>query len=259
VGGSVTAAISHFLSYSLDVLKVRAQVGRSWLPLGEGFVHGLAANLVGWSLHGGFKFLGYNMLKEELHDALPWGPTNTYLFASLTAETVATLFLAPFQTCEVKLVADPLFAPSLVGALIKIIRLNGVRGLFAGLPLLLLRQLVAGYCKFHLFEKIARISYGYLGEDYAKDRKIDKFDRTVGVLFSSLITSTVCAVVTNPFDVLYTHIAASPSPLSVLEVYSQVGPLGLFTGVGHRIAASTINNFCIWFFYDIFRRLIFDV
>jgi hypothetical protein len=41
------------------------------------------------------------MLKEELHDALPWGPTNTYLFASLTAETVATLFLAPFQTCEV--------------------------------------------------------------------------------------------------------------------------------------------------------------
>jgi hypothetical protein len=94
VGGSVTAAISHFLSYSLgsgppsgtqlflflfylfylwwsgarinffflrfgwrvgwgaDVLKVRAQVGRSWLPLGEGFVHGLAANLVGWSLHG---------------------------------------------------------------------------------------------------------------------------------------------------------------------------------------------------------------
>jgi hypothetical protein len=139
--------------------------------------------------------------------------------------------------------------------------------LFAGLPLLLLRQLVAGYCKFHLFEKIARISYGYLGEDYAKDRKIDKvarawlsplplssgcpvllsdvvsrtharthaqFDRTVGVLFSSLITSTVCAVVTNPFDVLYTHIAASPSPLSVLEVYSQVGPLGTTTPASHH-------------------------
>jgi len=33
---------------------------------------------------------------------LPWGPSNTYLFASLTAETVATLLLAPFHTCEVR-------------------------------------------------------------------------------------------------------------------------------------------------------------
>jgi hypothetical protein len=27
-------------------------VGRSWLPMRDGFVHGLAANVVGWSVHG---------------------------------------------------------------------------------------------------------------------------------------------------------------------------------------------------------------
>ncbi|ELR14507.1 carrier superfamily protein [Acanthamoeba castellanii str. Neff] len=231
-------------------------VGRSWLPLGEGFRHGLAASLVGWSLHGGAKFLGYNMLREELHDVLPWGPSNTYLFASLTAETVATLLLAPFHTSEVKLVSDPLFAPSLIAALLKIIRLSGVRGLFAGLPVLLLRQLVAGFCKFHLFEKCARASFNYLEPGYAKDRKIKRYHRVAGVLFSSLVTSAVCAIVSNPFDVIYTHIAASPSPLGVLDVYAQVGLTGLFAGVGYRVASTTLNNFFIWVYYDLFKELI---
>lgn len=46
--------------------------------------------------------------------------------------------------------------------------------LFAGLPVLLLRQLVAGFCKFHLFEKCARASFNYLEPGYAKDRKIKR-------------------------------------------------------------------------------------
>jgi hypothetical protein len=99
-----------------------------------------------------------------------------------------------------------------------------------------------------------------------------KYHRVAGVLFSSLVTSAVCAVVSNPFDVVYTHIAASPSPLGVLEAYSQIGltgtdtighglscervscvcvltraTAGLFAGVGYRVASTTLNNFFIWY------------
>jgi hypothetical protein len=45
------------------------------------------------------------------------------------------------------------------------------------------------------------------------------------VLFSSLVTSVVSSLVSNPFDAIYSHMVASPG-VSVAEICSQIG----FTG-----------------------------
>lgn len=249
-GGGLSAMMAHLITFPFDVQKVRRQVDRSWLPMHEGFIHGLAANLVGWGLHGVVKFMGYTTLKEQLHGTpLPESRVNYYLVSSLLAETVATVVLAPFDVCTVRIIADPLFAPSVVSALFKIIRTEGVRGLVAGLPFLLLRQLILGFVKFHMFERFARKVFDYLDEDYTVSRQISKPRKLIGVFLSSLVTSLVSVTLSHPLDVLFTH-------HTCYRAFSHLNLFELFTGWPERIISNTTNNFLIWYFYDGYKMLL---
>jgi len=67
------------------------------------------------------------------------------------------------------------------------------------------------------------------------------------MLISSLLTSIVATIVSNPFDVLFTQIAAASSSTTIFQAYSQVGVEGLFSGLSNRVAATSMLYFFTWY------------
>lgn len=112
--------------------------------------------------------------------------------------------------------------------------------LFSGFGLLFVRQMVMVVIKYNLFEWIAKYAFHMLDENYEKYKEITKAccpflfgilslestsiipyvqpRKIAGVLSSSIITSIVCAIVSSPFDVLFSHTVLSSATPSIFHM-----------------------------------------
>ena len=155
--GGVGACVSHAGAVPLDVVKTRVQqdplkfagggVFDSMKKLideeGIGVLsRGLGNTMLGFLLHGAFKYGGFEYLKQAFlesdnPDIATWCHDYrlaTLLLAAALTESVATIALLPLEQTRIKMVSDDTYAPNAVEAVKRLFREEGTDGLLNSLP-----------------------------------------------------------------------------------------------------------------------------
>lgn len=180
------------------------------------------------------------------------------LVAGALASVIASLGLTPLEACRIRAVAQPeLYRDAgLIGTSQIIASENdelGWKKLYAGLPSLMIRQVIFGSIKFLAFERASEAIFSIHPEFR---------EATVTALGVSLvaggISGALSSVVSQPADSVLTYVAKdSGGNLGVFDGASKMiregGVKSLFNGLGSR---------CVWagciiagqfLLYDVFR------
>ncbi|EGG20723.1 mitochondrial substrate carrier family protein [Cavenderia fasciculata] len=278
VAGALGCSITHSAVVPLDVVKTRLQTNPgaytgmfnafSTIASKEGpmmLLQGLGPTAVGYALQGFLKFGFYELFKKKYAEAV--GPENAiqfripiWLAASATAETIADLALCPNEAVRIRLVAEPSFAKTPVEALGKIVKSEGVMGLYKGLPPILLKQVPYTMAKFAVFEFTAESVYTYLAKNGTPKESMTDSQKLTVSLGSGIVSGVVAAIVSQPADTVLSLINKEKTDGGVTKaignIMRRLGVSGLFLGVGTRcfmVGTLTAGQF---FIYDGLKQIL---
>ena len=228
------------------------------IPAEEGaamLLKGAGPTAVGYFLQGAFKF-GFNeFFKRKFMEAA--GPENAvayrlpiWLGASACAEFIADMFLCPLEATRIRLVAQPDYGRGLVDAFAKMLKNEGFMTFYKGLGPLLFKQVPYTMAKFSVFEATSEAVYKAL--PYKKEEMSNGAKLSVS-LGSGVVAGVAAAIISQPADTLLSKIAQAKSNMSMLQSIAhfskQLGPSGLFLGMGARavmVGTITAGQFFIY-------------
>jgi solute carrier family 25 phosphate transporter 3 len=153
-------------------------------------------------------------------------------------------------------VAAP-FATSATAGFSRIIREEGVAGLYKGLVPLWMRQVPYTMMKFAAFEKTVEAIYKYgLSKPKHEYNKLEQ----LGVTFAAGYWAGIfCAVVSHPADTVVSklnNISRAPGEGTravIGRILSDLGFKGVWRGLGARIVMIGTLTALQWFIYDTFK------
>jgi len=277
ISGGLGCTLTHTLVIPLDVVKTRMQTnpgeyngvfdGAATITREEGIgalLLGTQATIVGYLRYGISVYPSYAFFKRFIASSL-LSPAfavahanDVALVAGALASVIASLGLTPLEACRIRAVAQPeLYRDAgLIGTSQIIASENdelGWKKLYAGLPSLMIRQVIFGSIKFLAFERASEAIFSIHPEFR---------EATVTALGVSLvaggISGALSSVVSQPADSVLTYVAKdSGGNLGVFDGASKMiregGVKSLFNGLGSR---------CVWagciiagqfLLYDVFR------
>lgn len=277
ISGGLGCMLTHTLVIPLDVVKTRMQTnpgeyngvfdGAATITREEGIgalLLGTQATIVGYLRYGISVYPSYAFFKRFIASSL-LSPAfavahanDVALVAGALASVIASLGLTPLEACRIRAVAQPeLYRDAgLIGTSQIIASENdelGWKKLYAGLPSLMIRQVIFGSIKFLAFERASEAIFSIHPEFR---------EATVTALGVSLvaggISGALSSVVSQPADSVLTYVAKdSGGNLGVFDGASKMiregGVKSLFNGLGSR---------CVWagciiagqfLLYDVFR------
>jgi solute carrier family 25 (mitochondrial phosphate transporter), member 3 len=271
LSGATGCALTHSLVIPLDVLKTKAQAdpdGYSNLLQGAnkvleeegvaGLLTGAQATLAGYFWYGMSVYPSYTFFKRCFSGS-PWAVAHEYdvaLIAGALASVIASLGLTPLEAARIRVVSDPgRYKPLGLTGTLQVISAEGA--LYAGLPSLLIRQIMFGSVKFLAFERACEVIYS------TAPSLRDATWTALGVsLVAGGLAGTLSSIVSQPADSILTYVAqdtkgraaGSVSVLSSARAMIETGGFrALFQGLGSR---------CVWagsiiagqfLLYDVFR------
>ncbi|KAK9837447.1 hypothetical protein WJX81_003524 [Elliptochloris bilobata] len=221
-----------------------------------GLLRGWFPTLVGYSVQGAGKFGLYEYFKKKYSDMA--GPENAkkyktgiFLAGSASAEFFADIGLCPFEAVKVRVQTMPGYAKGLSDGLPKIIREEGVGGLFKGLAPLWGRQIPYTMMKFACFENTVEALYKYV---VPKPKSECSKGEQLGVSFAAgYIAGVFCAVVSHPADNLVSKLN-SQKGATISSIVNEMGWTALFTrGLPLRIVMIGTLTGLQWGIYDAFK------
>jgi solute carrier family 25 phosphate transporter 3 len=148
LAGGICCSVTHGALTPVDVVKTRMQLDPSkYTGMVSGFnkviaeegagalLTGLGPTAFGYFVQGWFKFGGVEYFKIQAHNSMTpqqtWDNRNSiYLGASAAAEFIADIFLCPLEATRIRLVSNPTYASSMMGAMSKMAGEEGVIGAF---------------------------------------------------------------------------------------------------------------------------------
>nr|XP_043607941.1 mitochondrial phosphate carrier protein 3, mitochondrial-like isoform X1 [Erigeron canadensis] len=269
IGGTLACGTTHTAVTPLDVVKCNMQIdpvkyktissgfGVLLKEQGlKGFYKGWAPTLLGYSVQGASKYGFYEYFKKTYSDIV--GPeyatkykTLIYLAGSASAEIIADIALCPFEAVKVRVQTQPGFARGLSDGLPKIIKAEGVAGLYKGLTPLWGRQIPYTMMKFASFETIVEMMYKHAiptpKEECSKNFQL-------GVSFAGgYVAGIFCAVVSHPADNLVSFLNNAQGA-TVGDAVKKLGLWGLATrGLPLRIVMIGTLTGVQWGIYDAFK------
>ncbi|KAI3403422.2 PIC2 [Candida oxycetoniae] len=258
LGGAIACGTTHAAITPLDLIKTRHQATNI---TGGSLYTGVGATFIGYSLQGAGKYGFYEYFKQKY--SLLVGPkyaheykTGIYLAASASAEFLADIALCPLETIKVKTqTTSPPFCNSVWQGWSKIVKSEGVAGLYKGIVPLWFRQIPYTMVKFATFENVVDRIYSFLG----KPKKEYTALQQTGVSFlGGYIAGIFCAVVSHPADVMVSKINTDKVPgesssQAISRIYGKIGFAGLWNGLTIRIfMIGTLTGFQ-WLIYDSFK------
>eukprot|EP01133_Synstelium_polycarpum_P015581 gene15581-18506_t len=207
-------------------------------------LQGLGATAVGYATQGWFKFGLYDLLKPTISGLFTAEEASTYRLpiwatASALAEIVGDIALCPFEATRIRQVSDPKFATSMIPALSKIYSIEGFKGLYKGLPPIILKQVPYTVSQFVTYELANEYFYGYLKrtQGISKDQLSDR-QRMGVVLGTGFVSGVVASLVSHPADTILSKINQEKTDGGVGKAIGQIikrlGVRGLFLGLGAR-------------------------
>ena len=181
LAGGVGASFSHAIAVPFDVVKTRKQINKDMSKLSaigafkkivndDGFgmlFKGLGPTITGYLVQGSMKYGFYELFKIAFVSLLDPDPNNklvVFMLAASCAELIGSSFLAPFEACRIRQVADPTYSTGLIPCLQKMYATEGIDSLYRGLPAILSKQLPYTIVQLSSFEFIATKLYALLGE-----------------------------------------------------------------------------------------------
>jgi len=279
ISGAAGCALTHTLVIPFDVVKTRLQTspdrysnivdGAVTIAKTEGmraFSLGGEATLAGYCWYGLTVYPSYAFFKYFLEHsvvgsayAMAHGSTLA-LTAGALAAVIASIGLTPMEACRIRTVAEPetyrdIGLLGTMGVISNENPLLGWKGLYAGFPSLLARQVSFGSVKFLAFERACDAIYvtfpNLRGVTYA----------ALGVsLAGGAFSGALSSVVSQPADSILTYVSKNSregSDAGIIEsaklMVKNEGASSLFRGLGSRcLWASCIisGQFAL---YDIFR------
>lgn len=273
MGGILSCGLTHTLITPLDLVKVRLQVNPDkYRNIVNGFkvtmqeggasrlALGWAPTALGYSMQGLCKFGFYELFKDKFsalvgeENAVKYR-TYVYLAGSACAEIIADVALCPMEAVKVRVQTKPEFATTLREGLPKIVAQEGVGGLFKGLSPLWFRQVPYTMMKFAAFERTVEAIYKHAlkgkKEDYGKGSQL-------GVSFvGGYIAGVFCAVVSHPADTVVSKLnevkTEGGTGSAIAKILKDLGPLGVWRGLGARIIMIGTLTALQWFIYDSFK------
>lgn len=274
IGGIIACGPTHSAVTPLDVVKCRRQVnpgiykgnmqGWSKIMATEGFSGiwaGLGATFIGYSFQGAGKYGLYELFKYEYSqlvgkDIATKYNTPIFLAASASAEFIADIFLCPWEAIKVRTQTTiPPFAKGPIDGWNKIVKAEGLGGLWKGLGPLWFRQIPYTMVKFASFEKIVEGIYEYLGKPKSAYSGLQQ----TGVSFAGgYLAGILCAIISHPADVMVSKVnseqKAGETTLKCVErIYQRIGFAGLWNGLPVRIFMIGTLTGMQWLIYDTFK------
>ena len=148
---------------------------------------GLGATAGGYFIHGALKYSCYELF-HSMH-----APS---AIAALGAELIASMALCPLEAVRIRSVANSQFPRSAVVGIVRIVRNEGLGGLYKGLPSLLLRQVPYTVAQFVAYEWMRNVLSVLVG-----------LDSGVGVNFAAgLFAGLLAAVASHPGDTILSRV-----------------------------------------------------
>lgn len=164
----------------------------------RGVFFGWTPTFIGYSMQGAGKYGFYEIFKYIYGEKLAPGAPQTivYLAASASAEFLADIALCPMEAIKVRMQTTmPPFANTLREGWSKVIKEEGVGGLYKGLYPLWARQIPYTMVKFATFEETVKQIYSFLGKPKESYGSLQQ----TGVSFlGGYIAGIGCAVVSHP-------------------------------------------------------------
>ncbi|XP_030374611.1 solute carrier family 25 member 40 [Scaptodrosophila lebanonensis] len=220
-----------------------------WSGLGPTLVSALPSTIVYFVAYEQFKARFYRLyVQHERKSAVRSSPGPQYMplyvpmMAGVTARICAVTFVSPIELVRTKMQSQRLTYAQIRGFLRSIIQMQGILGLWRGLPPTILRDVPFSGIYWPIYEKL-KSTFG----DGTQQGSFG-FNFMAGVLAGS-----VAATVTTPFDVIKTHeqiefgerVIFTDSPEHevtkkstynrLVEIYRLHGLRGLFAGQGPRL------------------------
>jgi solute carrier family 25 phosphate transporter 3 len=271
LGGIIACGPTHTMVTPLDLVKCRRQVDsnlyksntQAWKMIYSkeglrGVFFGWSPTFIGYSLQGAGKYGFYETFKYLYGERLaPNVPKQVvFLAASASAEFLADLALCPMEAIKVRMQTTmPPFANNLREGWAKVIREEGVGGLYKGLYPLWARQIPYTMVKFATFEETVGRIYQFLGKPKESYNGLQQ----TGVSFlGGYIAGIFCAVVSHPADVMVSKLnsdrkAGEGAGQAIGRIYGKIGFGGLWNGLPVRIfMIGTLTAFQ-WLIYDSFK------
>ncbi|KAF3675184.1 Phosphate carrier protein, mitochondrial [Capsicum annuum] len=269
VGGILSCGLTHTAVTPLDLVKCNMQIDPAkYKSISSGFgvllkeqgVRGLfkgwAPTLLGYSAQGACKYGFYEYFKKYYSDLA--GPENAvkyktliYLAGSASAEVIADVALCPFEAVKVRVQTQPGFARGLSDGLPKIVKAEGVAGLYKGIVPLWGRQIPYTMMKFASFENIVEQLYKHVIPT-PKDQCSSTMQ--LGVSFAGgYLAGILCAVVSHPADNLVSFLNNAKGA-TVGDAVNKLGLWSLCTrGLPLRIFMIGTLTGAQWGIYDSFK------
>lgn len=164
----------------------------------RGVFFGWSPTFVGYSFQGAGKYGFYEVFKYLYGEKLAPGAPKTFVFlaASASAEFLADIALCPLEAIKVRMQTTmPPYANTLREGWSKIVREEGIGGLYKGLYPLWARQIPYTMVKFATFEETVSQIYRFIGKP---KESLNGLQQTGVSFLGGYIAGIGCAVVSHP-------------------------------------------------------------
>ncbi|KAI1780372.1 mitochondrial phosphate carrier protein [Hypoxylon cercidicola] len=253
--GAICCSFTHAILTPVDVVKTRVQLeptvynrgltgGLRQIVSNNGagaLLTGFGPTVTGYFLQGAFKFGGYEFFKRTANDYL--GPEKAaanrnavYLASSASAEFLGDILLCPFEAARIRLVSQPLFAPNMLTALVKMTKYEGIAGLYSGFMPIVLKQVPYTMATFVVYEKALEVAYTLVDKEKASNMILSGVNLGCG-----LIAGMAAAFVSQPADTVLSKInkekglPGEGTARRIFNIITQLGLRGSYTGIGPRL------------------------
>ena len=264
----ISTCASHTVTLPLDVLKTKIQSDAHLARLGavgavravvrqqgsRALFAGFTPNAAGYFMQGAIKFGLYECGKRIFTETLakrrpdvdvddPATRVGIWVASSACAEVVACLALCPMEATKIRMVTDPRYARTTLGALRRVVRENGVPSLWQGVAPIMVRQVPYTVAKLAGYEALS----ASLGS---------------GGVLPGVVAGVGAAAVSQPGDVILTRICGGSAKarlsgqcaLSMGDVLATLAhPTELFVGLQSRAAMCATVCAAQFFLYEALR------
>ncbi|KAI1651242.1 mitochondrial phosphate carrier protein [Daldinia loculata] len=253
--GAICCSFTHALLTPVDVVKTRVQLepvkynrglagGMRQIVVNDragALLTGFGPTVTGYFLQGAFKFGGYEFFKRQTNDFL--GPEKAaanrnavYLASSAAAEFLGDILLCPFEAVRIRLVSQPSFAPNMLSAFGRMVKHEGMAGLYSGFMPIVLKQVPYTMATFVVYEKALEVAHSWINKETASNTALSGVNLGCG-----LIAGMAAAIVSQPADTVLSKInkekgrPGEGTARRIFNIVSQLGLRGSYAGIGPRL------------------------
>jgi len=217
----------------------------------KALARGWAPTLIGYSMQGTCKFGFYEIFKNLYSNAMGeegayQNQVVLYLAASASAEFFADIALCPMEAVKVRIQTSD-YSSTLRDCFPRMKAEEGNGTFFKGLKPLWMRQIPYTMMKFACFEKTVVALYEHV---VPKPRdQCSKGEQLMVTFAAGYIAGVFCAIVSHPADSVVSVINKNPGRTAG-DILKEMGPKGVWKGLGARIIMIGTLTALQWFIYD---------